>query len=115
MQRHLKALVEWVQGKGLHLRSPKWPRVEKEHLKEQPCCQYCLGTENLAVHHEIPFHIDASQELSDANLITLCEAPGLEHHLHIGHLDNWKNFNSNVRNDCIQHQKDLTKTTSIIK
>lgn len=82
-----------------HARSPEWHRVEQEHLAKEPFCRYCGGTKLLQVHHVSPFHLDPQRELDPSNLITLCEdyKDGVECHLHIGHLGNWKTFNPHVR------------------
>lgn len=82
-----------------HPRSPHWHAVEEAHLRLEPFCKYCGGTASLQVHHVLPFHLDPSRELDPTNLITLCENSqlGVECHLHIGHLGNWKTFNPHVR------------------
>jgi len=82
-----------------HPRSPHWPAVEKAHLKREGFCRYCGGVNRLQVHHVKPFHLHPEDELNQANLITLCEdsKDGIECHLHIGHLGNWKLFNPHVR------------------
>jgi hypothetical protein len=51
----------------------------------------------LQVHHIKPFHLHPNLELDPRNLITLCELPGRDHHLLIGHLDEWESYNVNVR------------------
>lgn len=81
-----------------HARSPHWPAVEKAHLAREPFCRYCGGTLLLQVHHMMPFHLDPEKELDPSNLITLCEdyKDGVECHLHIGHLGNWKTYNPSV-------------------
>ena len=64
---------------------------------------------SLQVHHIIPFHYCVALgrpdlELDDRNLISLCESvKGKEcnnHHLLVGHLDNFKSANLSVTNDC---------------
>jgi 5-methylcytosine-specific restriction endonuclease McrA len=80
-------------------RSPQWSRVEKEHLLREPTCMACGTRKNLQVHHVKPFHLHPKLELDPNNLITLCEAKGKDHHLLLGHLDEWKSYNSNVRED----------------
>jgi hypothetical protein len=82
-----------------HARSTQWPAVEKAHLRKEPFCRYCGGQRALQVHHIRPFHLHPEDELNAANLITLCEdaKDGIECHLHIGHLGNWKLFNPHVR------------------
>ncbi len=70
-------------------RSPKWPRVRKNFLKEHPKCAVCERRHNLQVHHIIPVHIKPDLELDPNNLITLCGRC----HLLFGHLNNWKHYN----------------------
>jgi 5-methylcytosine-specific restriction enzyme A len=82
-----------------HARSTRWPAVEHAHLQREGWCRHCGGTARLQVHHVAPFHLHPELELDDSNLITLCEdsGDGVECHLHVGHLGNWKNFNPAVR------------------
>ena len=83
-----------------HDRSPEWPRVAREHLLREPTCQVCgYKGQGLQVHHIKPFHLHPKLELDPENLITLCEIKGRDHHLLIGHLDDWESFNVNVRRD----------------
>jgi hypothetical protein len=90
-------------------RSPKWPEVERTHLTRQRDCVCCKPGEDhgagLQVHHIFPFHYcvllgRADLELDDRNLITLCEnetgKPGQDHHLLVGHLDDFKSSNLSV-------------------
>ena len=98
-------------------RSPEWPKAEKEHLAKQPACVACKPggahkDEGLQVHHIFPFHYCVilgrpDLELDQRNLITLCQKEegrtGEDHHLLIGHLDDFKSSNLNVK-------KDATKT-----
>jgi 5-methylcytosine-specific restriction protein A len=81
-------------------RSPHWPACRKAHLAAHPTCAACGGTTHLQVHHKKPFHLHPELELDPANLITLCESPGVDHHLHVGHLGDWKGFNPNVDRDA---------------
>jgi HNH endonuclease len=83
-----------------HRRSPQWGRVEKEHLQREPACVACgYKGHHLQVHHVRPFHLHPQLELDPSNLITLCTAPGREHHLLLGHLDEWKSYNEHIRAD----------------
>ncbi len=86
------------------LRSGHWPTVRKHHLEKEPVCQWCGSKESLEVHHISPFHIHPEDELQEHNLITLCERPGIECHLHHGHFGNWKNFNPDVRKQCARRK-----------
>ena len=94
-------------------RSPDWPRVERAHIVEQPDCICCKpGTTTktgVQVHHKFPFHYCVALgrpdlELDDRNLITLCENEpgklGENHHLLVGHLDNFKSSNLEVVRDA---------------
>jgi 5-methylcytosine-specific restriction endonuclease McrA len=90
-----------------HERSPEWSRVEKEHLQHEPACRVC-GYEGrgVQVHHIKPFHLHPNLELDPNNLITLCEIKGRDHHLLIGHLDDWESYNPNVRDDTKRYHKE---------
>ena len=94
-------------------RSPKWPAVERAHLATQPHCVCCAPGEDahagLQVHHEFPFHYCIALgrpdlELDQRNLITLCEDepahPGQDHHLIVGHLDDFESSNLAVVTDA---------------
>ncbi len=96
-------------------RSPEWPKVEEEHRRLQPTCQACKpGADphaGLQVHHIFPFHYCIALgrpdlELDQRNLITLCEneagQPGENHHLLIGHLDDFQSSNLSVVDDAEQ-------------
>jgi len=81
-------------------RSSEWSRVQKEHLQREPACAACgYKGRKVQVHHIKPFHLHPQLELDPRNLITLCAARGREHHLLIGHLDEWASYNENVRAD----------------
>jgi 5-methylcytosine-specific restriction protein A len=86
-----------VNGKA---RSPHWPAVRKAHLLKEPVCQACGGTEDLQVHHKLPYHTHPELELVDANLVTLCEHPSKNCHLTFGHNWHWKGWNPYVVDDC---------------
>ncbi len=96
-------------------RSPEWPKVEEEHKKLQPACVACKPGTNtnvgLQVHHIFPFHYCIALgrpdlELDQRNLITLCENeagdPGENHHLLVGHLDDFQSSNLAVVADAQQ-------------
>lgn len=90
-------------------RSSKWPAVRTAWLLVNPRCALCGGTEDVEVHHVVPFHVDPSRELDPSNLLTLCEESrrlnGLNCHLFAGHLGNWQQYNPRARAMCIQLQK----------
>ncbi len=84
-----------------HERSPEWERVEREHRLREPACVACGHTgEGLQVHHIQPFHLHPELELDQNNLITLCEVKEYDHHLLLGHLDEWESYNKDVRTDA---------------
>ncbi len=97
---------------GIH-RSPHWTEVAREHLARQPRCVCCRpdssGHGIPQVHHIFPFHYCISLgrpdlELDERNLITLCgpsrDRVGENHHLWIGHLDNFQTSNLSVVRDA---------------
>ena len=94
-------------------RSPHWPEVVRQHLTRQPHCVCCKPNGRkpgpLQVHHIFPFHYcialgRADLELDERNLITLCgkshDGIGENHHLWIGHLDNFQSSNLSVVRDA---------------
>ena len=83
-------------------RSPLWFDVRKNHLRKNPRCVICGSTNKLQVHHVIPFHLAPDLELVPTNLITLCTRKkyGINCHLLVGHLGNFRRFNIEVRTDA---------------
>lgn len=93
-------------------RSSRWPKVEKAFLATSPHCAACAVKDPehpVQVHHVFPFHYVVALgrpdlELDPRNLITLCETrhgmPTPNHHLLIGHLDDFKSSNLDVSKDC---------------
>ena len=81
-------------------RSSKWSALRDSFLEGKGCAA-CGGTDRLIAHHRVPFHIDPSLELDVENLIPLCESGkyGLNCHLLLGHLGNWRNVNVDVDAD----------------
>lgn len=116
-------------------RSPLWPKYRKAWLEKNPSCAACGSTEDLQVHHCLPFHMQFTGEqvraagvtlgrdfldselisgheleLNTGNFISLCEPSGPEgHHLSIGHIGNFKKFNPNVREDAANLLKSLAR------
>ena len=82
-------------------RSSKWGKVRETHLESNPNCAVCEGDKELNVHHIRPFHLHPELELEPTNLITLCESTkhGINCHLLIGHLGNFRNINPHVLED----------------
>ncbi|MCP4394529.1 MAG: HNH endonuclease [Alphaproteobacteria bacterium] len=107
----LKTVLDRVQGKAEkgQKRSSKWGKVRKQHLKDHPKCAVCESTKKCEVHHKIPFSLAPDLELDPKNLITLCENKryGLNCHLCIGHLGNYKKFNDDVDIDTFTWNKKI--------
>jgi len=107
----ITAIKDVIQGKAptlQHKRSSHWPTVRKNFLLENTKCAICESTSNLEVHHKQPFHVNPDLELDLTNLIVLCESKhnGINCHLLVGHLGNYKNVNPDVVEDAkIWNQK----------
>ncbi|MAE50088.1 hypothetical protein CMI48_05070 [Candidatus Pacearchaeota archaeon] len=82
-------------------RSSKWRKVRKAFLKENPRCSVCGSTKKIEVHHVVPFYLIPDLELRSDNLATLCENKkyGINCHLLVGHLGNYRRINANVEHD----------------
>ena len=94
-----------MQGKadwGDAPRSDKWPEVRKTYLSNHGSCAACGGDVKLEVHHMRPFHLHPELELDPTNFLTLCESGnnGINCHLGVGHLGDFKSFNVNVVADA---------------
>lgn len=94
-------------------RSGKWPTVEKHFLEQHPECEACGSKTRLNVHHIKPFHEFPKDELDPTNLITLCMSRK-ECHLQIGHIGDFKKYNSNVVDDCAKIRKHPDQEKEII-
>lgn len=93
-----------------HARSPLWAGVAKAHRLLEPGCVVCgYKGSKVQVHHIKPFHLNPLLELDPHNLITLCEARGREHHLLLGHLDNWESYNVHIREDAKRYHHKTEK------
>ena len=101
-------------GHGM-ARSPKWPGVQKLHLKFHPVCEACGSTKKLNVHHKHPFHLFPQFELDMNNLITLCMDPEKECHILIGHGDNFKDYNPDVETDSQKVRADMNLFESVVE
>jgi 5-methylcytosine-specific restriction protein A len=111
LMRLARHIVDVVQNKTdvSIMRSGHWRSVELKHLELQPSCAVCGRTDAVQVHHCFPFHYAVKLgrpdlELDQRNLITLCETNSKiktdDHHLLIGHLDDFKSSNLNVKQDA---------------
>jgi hypothetical protein len=89
-------------------RSSQWPKVRAAYYKTHPDCAACgaVGTSRrqLDVHHVVPVHVDASKELDEHNLITLCPRC----HLYLGHLGSFQDgWNIHVREDAALYRSRI--------
>lgn len=105
MMRAFQTIKAWftdgVPPKPLERgRSPKWALVRSRFIVKNPCCAGCGTKENLEVHHKKPFHLSPELELSEDNLIVLCEKPGRNCHYRLGHSFNWRAYNPFVVDDA---------------
>lgn len=90
-------------------RSGKWRSVRAAHLEIQPRCLACDSTENLNVHHLVPFHVDPDRENDPSNLGTFCR----DHHYSIAHdpdgdgpeLPSWSKYNKNAVEDAFKYRR----------
>ena len=98
-------------------RSPQWPAFRDAFIKKNPVCVCCGSTVGLQAHHVFPFHYCIALgrpdlELNEGNLITLCEheegKQAENHHLLIGHLDDFESSNLDVRHDATVTYKNWT-------
>jgi hypothetical protein len=84
-------------------RSRLWPGVEKAFLLQNPTCEICGARTGLNVHHRVPFSYviplgRPELEFDSGNLATLCTKHD-DHHLLIGHLDNFQSYNPDFDQD----------------
>lgn len=98
--RPLEYLIDRLQGKAPKgaKRSSKWRKVRAQHLKENPRCFICESKKNVEVHHKLPFHVAPELEIEPSNLMSLCENKkyGINCHLLVGHLGNYRRTNITV-------------------
>lgn len=88
-------------------RSPKWSAFRKNYLKGKSCA-VCGGTDTLELHHIKMFSQYPELELSEDNVLPLCESGknGVVCHRFFGHLGNYRKINPSVIQDVnIWNQK----------
>ncbi len=73
--------------------------------------QSAVPKKKVEIHHLIPFNYAPSLELRRDNMMSLCESKkyGINCHLLIGHLGNYRRFNYNVELDMITWNQKLKK------
>jgi len=109
----IEQLKDRIQGKAPKgaKRSSKWSELRRRFLITHPRCGVCGATKTLRVHHIIPFHIAPDMELDPNNLVVLCENKkyGINCHLLIGHLGNFRRTNPSCRIDIATWNIKLSK------
>jgi 5-methylcytosine-specific restriction enzyme A len=87
----------WAEGRR---RSPRWPKLRRAWLADNPRCAACGGSKAVEVHHCVPFSWRPDWELERSNFLTLCEQSPWDCHLRIGHCGNWTKANPHARADA---------------
>lgn len=95
------SLIVPLVRKPVVARSPKWPKFRLRFLYGRTCAA-CGGKELLEAHHIKPFHLFPDLELDENNVLPLCERKrsGLNCHLLIGHLGNYRSYNETAKQDA---------------
>jgi hypothetical protein len=102
-----KYLPRWLQPRYIldqRQRASEWRRVRAAHLAKHPACEVCGRAQNLAVHHIFPVSIAPELELTESNLITLCETSC---HFMFGHFLNYHCYNRNVRKMAAAFRREM--------
>ena len=109
----IQEIKDRIQGKAQkgEKRSGSWTQVRNEHVEKHPACEVCGRTTKVQVHHLIPFHVAPDLELEPDNLMTLCENKknGINCHLLVGHLGNFRRFNVTAVEDATYWKQKLGK------
>lgn len=98
-------------------RSTLWPKVQREFLEKNPQCAVCPANTMIQIHHVMPFHFchlvyRGDLELDDRNFIALCEEAGNNHHLLLGHLDDFESYNAGGRESILALGKSILPNLS---
>lgn len=112
----LELILDKIKGKTPKgkRRHKDWPKVRDRFIAIHKRCALCKGKKRLEVHHIIPFHIMPELELMSDNLVVLCEDKryGLNCHLAVGHLGNYRRFNVNCLQDVVYWRSRLFRKFS---
>jgi len=90
-------------------RSGSWPAFRKRFLAGKVCA-VCGGTKKIELHHIKKFQTNPELELSEQNVLPLCENKkyGVVCHLFFGHLGNYRErINPDVILDAMEWNKKL--------
>jgi len=109
----INELVDRMKGKAEkgQKRSKWWRKVRATHIRNNPTCYVCGSKKKVEVHHKIPFNIAPDLELKVDNLVSLCENKkyGINCHLLIGHLGNYRRINAQIDYDTRTWRMKLGK------
>ena len=103
--KFFERIKDRIQGKATkgQRRSENWLEFRDDYVRRNPKCVVCGSTRKLEVHHIVPFHVAPDLELDESNLMTMCanKKYGINCHLLIGHLGNYRKVNPNVVLDAM--------------
>jgi 5-methylcytosine-specific restriction protein A len=106
-----KYLKDRIQGKAKpgQKRSSQWRKIRNRYKKANPHCAVCGSKKKVEIHHKIPFNIAPDLELFEDNFVSLCERKkyGINCHLLIGHLGNYRRVNLNINIDVMTWNQKL--------
>lgn len=78
------------------------------YLAAHPVCQFCgKAGGKVEVHHVIPVSVDPTKAADVTNMVTLHRKPDC--HMVVGHLGNFRDYNSNVARVCAVMVDEKTK------
>ena len=94
-----------IQGKAEkgQKRSDDWLPFRDAFVRDHPECMVCGSRKKIQVHHIVPFNVAPDLELDPSNLMVLCVAKkyGINCHLLVGHLGNFRRVNPAVQLDAM--------------
>ena len=84
--------------------------MRRAWLALHPTCAACGSKQHVQVHHLWPVHFPGGEktELDPTNFMTLCERPGWNCHIRIGHGGDFKARNPEARKDAALSLERIT-------
>jgi len=99
-------VFEVYGGEMSALHDAEWQKTRNEAVK--PCCDMCGASDELQVHHVLPWHLYQELRHEYTNLVTLCQPC----HFRFGHGRNWQSYNPDVRNLAETVRNSLTNVVT---
>ena len=103
--KFFERIKDRIQGKAAkgQKRADGWLEFRDAYVRDNPECVVCGAKKKLQVHHIVPFHVAPDLELDPTNLLTLCvnKKYGINCHLLVGHLGNYRRVNPAVELDAM--------------